>query len=118
MGGRQPYMQKDFSGDEFRGRRKSLLEMTEGEGIVVLAGAAATGAFDMFRQTNDFYYLCGVEVPQSYLLLDGRDQASTLYLPPRDEKMERSEGAVLTADDLELVVKILRIGLLCYTECM
>jgi len=115
MSDRQPYVQKDFSGDEFRARRESLLEMTGGEGVVVLAGAAATGAFDMFRQTNDFYYLCGVEVPQSYLLLDGRDQASTLYLPPRDEKLERSEGAVLTSDDQELARQVTGVDrVACY----
>ena len=92
MGERQPYLQGDFSGEEFRGRRERLLEMIGGEAVAVLAGAAATGAFDMFRQTNDFYYLTGVEVPQAYLLLDGRDRSSTLFLPPRDEKLERSEG--------------------------
>ncbi|MEE2989814.1 MAG: aminopeptidase P N-terminal domain-containing protein [Planctomycetota bacterium] len=115
MSDRQPYVQKDFSGDEFRARRESLLEMTGGEGVVVLAGAAATGAFDMFRQTNDFYYLCGVEVPQSYLLLDGRDQTSTLYLPPRDEKLERSEGAVLTPEDQELARQVTGVDrVACY----
>jgi len=112
---RLPYVQKDFSGEEFRARRESLLEMTGREGVVVLAGAAATGAFDMFRQTNDFYYLCGVEVPQSYLLLDGRDQSSTLYLPPLDEKLERSEGAVLTSEDLGLARQVTGVDrVACY----
>ena len=112
---RLPYVQKDFSGDEFRARRESLLEMTGREGVVVLAGAAATGAFDMFRQTNDFYYLCGVEVPQSYLLLDGRDQSSTLYLPPLDEKLERSEGAVLTSEDQGLARQVTGVDrVACY----
>ncbi|MFP6751730.1 MAG: aminopeptidase P N-terminal domain-containing protein, partial [Pirellulaceae bacterium] len=101
MGERRPYVQSDFSAEEFRRRREKLLELMGGEEVALLAGAAVTGAFDMFRQTNDFYYLCGVEVPQAYLVLDGRDRCSRLYLPPRDEKLERSEGSVLSADDGE-----------------
>ena len=99
MGERQPYVQSDFSAGEFRSRRQKLLELMGDGEVALLAGAAVTGAFDMFRQTNDFYYLCGVEVPQAYLVVDGRDRRSRLYLPPRDEKLERSEGAVLSADD-------------------
>jgi Xaa-Pro aminopeptidase len=106
MDKRRPYVQGDFSAHEFRARREQLFEMMGGDAVAVLAGAAATGAFDMFRQTNDFYYLCGVEVPQSYLVLDGRDRIARLCLPPRDEKMERSEGAVLTADDQELAKQV------------
>ncbi len=101
MGERRPYVQSDFSAEEFRRRREKLLELMGGGEVALLAGAAVTGAFDMFRQTNDFYYLCGVEVPQAYLVLDGRDRRSRLYLPPRDEKLERSEGSVLSADDGE-----------------
>ncbi len=28
--------------------------------------------FQLPRQMNEFYYLCGVETPHSYLYLDGR----------------------------------------------
>ena len=37
-----------------------------------LQGAPAPATSEFFRQTNDFFYLCGVEVPHAYLLLDGR----------------------------------------------
>ena len=62
-------------------------------------GAAATGAFDVFRQYNDLYYLCGVEVPNAYLTLDTVTGRSTLYLPRRDPKHEKSEGSQLSAED-------------------
>jgi len=54
------------------------------------------------RQYNELYYLCGVETPHSYLMLDGRSQRAILYLPPRNERLERSEGRVLSAADAEL----------------
>ena len=71
------------------------------DAVAVVQGSPATGAFDLFRQHNDFYYLCGVEVPHAYLLIDGRSRRSTLYLPPRDEKHERSEGPVMSSEDAE-----------------
>ena len=30
------------------------------------------GSSDPFRQSNEFYYLCGIVKPHAYLLLDGR----------------------------------------------
>ena len=29
------------------------------------------------RQSNEFYYLCGVETPHSYLVLDGKSRTVT-----------------------------------------
>ena len=49
-----------------------------------------------FRQSNQFFYLTGVEVPRAILVIDGRAKSSTLFLNPRDERAERSEGPVLT----------------------
>jgi Xaa-Pro aminopeptidase len=48
----------------------------------------------MPRQTNEFYYLCGIETPHAYLVLDGRNRKVTLYLPPRNERLESAEGKV------------------------
>ena len=46
----------------------------------MLQGSPATGAFDLFRQHNDFFYLSGVETPHAYLTIDGRSGRSVLYL--------------------------------------
>ena len=51
-----------------------------GNAVAVLQGSPATGAFDLFRQHNDFFYLTGVETPHAYLTIDGRTGRSTLYL--------------------------------------
>lgn len=38
--------------------------------------------------------------------LDGRTRQVTLYLPRRDEALERAEGKVLAADDVDLVTRL------------
>jgi Xaa-Pro aminopeptidase len=72
----------------------------------VVQGASATGAFDLFRQTNEFHYLCGVEVPHGYLRLDGINRLTTLYLPQKDYKQEKSEGPQLNSSDPETAVRV------------
>ncbi|MEO2022374.1 MAG: aminopeptidase P N-terminal domain-containing protein, partial [Pirellulaceae bacterium] len=54
----------------------------------------------IFRQNNEFYYLCGMVVPQAYLVIEAQTGATTIYLPARDEKMERSEGVSLNSDSV------------------
>ena len=80
---------------EFAERRAKLMEKI-GDGIAIIQGTAETGNALKFRQNNQFYYLTGVEVPRAILLVDGKTKRSTLFLPPRDERKERSEGPVLT----------------------
>lgn len=80
--------------EEFAGRRARVMEQI-GEGVAILQGAAEYPAYVKFRQNNQFFYLTGVEVPRAILVIDGRAKSSTLFLQPRDERMERSEGPVL-----------------------
>ena len=60
----------------------------------------------MFRQTNTFYYLCGLESEHAYLLLNGKTKTSTIYLPNRDKARESSQGKILSAEDADLVKKL------------
>lgn len=98
----QPHYQTDFPPLEFERRREQLCQQI-GSAKAVIAGGRATGAFDLFRQTNEFYYLCGVEVPHAYLMIDGKMRWTTLYLPRRDAKLERSEGPQLNSSDADRV---------------
>jgi Xaa-Pro aminopeptidase len=91
--------QTNFSREELAARRSAVLDRIGGDDIAVLQGAPAPATSESFRQANDFYYLCGVEVPHAYLLLDGRTRTTTLYLPHRDTALERSEGRRLCAED-------------------
>jgi len=74
--------------------------------VALLQGAPDTGAFETIRQTNDFYYLCGVEASHAYLLIEGGSGRTTLFLPPHDPRHERSEGRMLHADALNEVRQI------------
>jgi len=97
----QPPYQGDFPPEEFQARWQRVFEAIGADAVAFVQGAPAVRGFVVPRQYNDFYYLCGVETPHAYLLLDGRTRKATLYLPPRNERLERSEGRVLSAADGE-----------------
>ena len=90
----QPLFTDSLPKEEFAERRARLMEKI-GDGVAIIQGAAETGNSLKFRQNNQFYYLTGVEVPRAILLVDGKARRSTLFLPPRDERRERSEGPIL-----------------------
>jgi Xaa-Pro aminopeptidase len=101
-----PLFTSDFPPGEFAARRAKVYEAIAKDGIALVPGAPAPEGYLRFRQSNDFYYLCGVEVPHAYLLLDGASRRATLFLPHRNERRERSEGKLLSAEDAELVLKL------------
>lgn len=80
---------------EFAARRARVIEQI-GDAAAVIQGTAELPAYLKFRQNNQFFYLSGVEVPRAILVIDGRTKTSTLFLNPRDERAERSEGPVLS----------------------
>jgi len=98
--------QTDFPPEEFAARRATVFEAIGEDAIVLLQGAPNVQGFRLFRQTNELYYLTGIETPHAYLLMDGRSQRTRLYLPHRNERRERGEGKTLSAEDSELVVEL------------
>jgi len=101
--------QTDFPPEEFRARWQKVFEAIGPESVAVVQGASLTTGFIVPRQVNSFYYLSGIETPGAYLLLDGRTKQVTLYLPPRNERLERNEGRVLSAEDGEDVKKMVGV---------
>jgi Xaa-Pro aminopeptidase len=91
----QPLFTDSLPKEEFAARRARVIEKI-GDGVAIIQGTAETGTSLKFRQNNQFYYLTGVEVPRAILVIDGRAKSSTLFLPPRNERKERTEGPVLT----------------------
>jgi Xaa-Pro aminopeptidase len=89
-----PLFSTSLPKEEFAARRATLLQKI-GDGVVVMQGATETSAYEKFRQSNQFYYLTGVETPRAILVVDGRAKSTTLYLNPTSEQMERSEGPLL-----------------------
>jgi len=90
--------QTDFPPEEFAARWDKVYDKI-GENVAIIQSAAESLDYRVFRQSNDFYYLCGLETPNSYLVLDGRSRRATLYLPHRDQGRERNEGKRLSAED-------------------
>jgi Xaa-Pro aminopeptidase len=80
--------------EEFAERRAKLMERI-GDGVAVVLGATEDAAYVKFRQNNQFFYLAGVESPRAMVMIDGRAKTTTLYLEPRNERAERSEGPLL-----------------------
>jgi Xaa-Pro aminopeptidase len=97
---------KDFPPEEFAARRSALYDVIGSSAIAVLQGAPGPAGYTRFRQSNEFYYLSGIEIPYSYLLLDGSQRRATLYLPHRNEGRERSEGKTLTPEEATLVKQL------------
>lgn len=101
-----PLFTKDFPPEEFAQRRDKVFDAIGENAVAVIQGAESLAGFVRFRQTNTFYYLSGIESPHAYLLLDGSSRRTSLYLPHRQERRERSEGKVLSVEDAELVAEL------------
>jgi Xaa-Pro aminopeptidase len=110
--------QTDFSIEEFKARRAKVFDAIGGNSMAIVQGAPSVNGFRVFRQSNEFYYLCGLETPHSYLLLDGRTRKVTLYLPHRDEARERNEGKLLSVEDAELVKKLTGVDAVLAVDLM
>ena len=113
-----PWHQTDFPAEEFQARWAKVFDKIGDQGVAVLQGMPPTNGFIVPRQTNEFYYLCGVETPGSYLVLDGRQRKAFLYLPARNVRLESAEGKVLSADDVDLARKLTGTDAVLSTESM
>jgi Xaa-Pro aminopeptidase len=100
-----PLFTSDFPPEEFKARREKVYAAIGG-GLALIQGAPNPAGYSRFRQSNEMYYLSGIETAHAYLLLDGGRKTATLYLPHRNEPRERSEGKLLAAEDADLVKKL------------
>lgn len=98
------YYQSWFDAAEFKMRHEQVYKSIGSEAVAVLQGGGPVGGFETFRQTNDFFYLCGVEVPQAYLVLDARSRGAILYLPHGDARMASIEGKEPCAEDRDELI--------------
>ena len=90
----QPLFTDAFPKEEFAARRQAVMAEI-GDGVAVLSGATELPSYAPFRQNNQVFYLTGIEVPRAIVMIDGRSRTTTAFLPPRNERLERSEGPVL-----------------------
>lgn len=113
-----PHYQTHFPPEEFKARWTTIFDKIGDRAVAIVQGAPLARGFALPRQSNEFYYLSGIETPGAYLLLDGRRRKVTLILPPRNERLERSEGKVLSADDAELVRQLTGADAVASTRSM
>jgi Xaa-Pro aminopeptidase len=90
--------------EEFKRRRKELCEKI-GSAHALIIGGPAPNDHAPFRQYNDFFYFCGVETPQAYLLIDGSTGFSKLYLPSANQQSRERNDQVISANDTSEVAK-------------
>ncbi len=87
-----------FTPAEFSARRAKIMEGI-GDGIAVIQGSAEIPGSLNFRQGNQFFYLTGVEVPRSVLIIDGKARSSTLFLPAFNAAEVHNGGPVIIPDE-------------------
>jgi Xaa-Pro aminopeptidase len=113
-----PHYQSHFPPEEFKARWATIFDKIGDRAVAIVQGVSLARGFAFPRQSNEFYYLSGIETPGAYILLDGRTRKATLILPPRNERLERSEGKVLSADDAELVKQLTGADAVVSTKAM
>jgi Xaa-Pro aminopeptidase len=98
--------QTDFPPEEFQARWEKIYAQAGDRGLVIVQGAPQVDGFIFPRQSNDFYYLCGIETPHSYFVLDLSKRQAILFLPPANERLERAEGKIISAGVPDFVKQI------------
>jgi hypothetical protein len=82
-----------FRAAEFTERRRAIQKRVEPGAIVLVQGDALPGGFQRFRQSNEFHYLCGLEVAHAYLLIEADTGLSTIFVPHRTVPSRRARAA-------------------------
>lgn len=90
----QPVFTNSFPPEEFAARRSKLMQQI-GDGVAILQGTTERPGEQPLRQSNHFYYLCGVAEPRAILVIDGKTKRSTLYLFAGAERRERMFGSAM-----------------------
>ena len=100
------HYQTDFTNGNFNERRARIMEGIGENAIALVQGSGGRAGFSVFRQSNTFYYLTGLETDHAYLLLNGKSKKTTVYLPHRDEGREKGQGKILSAEDQDLIKEL------------
>jgi Xaa-Pro aminopeptidase len=108
----------DFPPEDFAARRAGVYDAIGADAFALVQGAPSPPGYTRFRQSNEFDYLCGIEVPHAYLLLDGATKKATLFLPHRNEGREKGEGRMLSAEDADEVQRLSGVDAVAGTDLL
>lgn len=82
-----------FTKEELNTRRENLmteLAQLNKKGLVLIPAKDGFSFGETFRQTDDFYYFTGLELPNAILVLNLNNQKVTIYTPEQDIRFENS----------------------------
>ena len=82
-----------FTKEELNTRRENLmteLAQSNKKGLVLIPAKDGFSIGETFRQTDDFYYFTGLELPNAILVLNLNNQKVTIYTPEQDIRFENS----------------------------
>lgn len=96
----------NFSVQEFATRRAHIYEAIGPAAIALMQGLPTVHSSAIFRQSNEFFYVSGVVVPQAMLLMDGASKRSILYVPKQNASRAATEGELLSSDDPAATARI------------
>ncbi len=80
----------DFRPQEYEYRRGHTMDglRDSGGGLLLTPSSDGVTHGGTFRQLDDFWYLTGLEIPSSMLVLDADRRRSLLFMPSRDPRFE------------------------------
>lgn len=81
------WAEPDHPAEVYQARRDRLLAEI-GDRVLLIPSHHGVSDGMSFRQLDDFWYLTGLELPASMLVLDGRTAVSHLFVPERDARFE------------------------------
>ena len=93
-----------FPVGEYVARRRAARAALGADDVLLIPSIEGTSGGETFRQTDDFEYFAGLEIPRSLLLVNRRTNQSWLFVPARDPNFENASrpndfpGRVLAAD--------------------
>ena len=84
------WVRPGFRPQEYEFRRNRIVDglRATGGGLLLVPSSDGITRGETFRQLEDFWYLTGLEVPQSMLVLDASRGISILFMPQRDPRFE------------------------------
>lgn len=83
-----------FDKKEFKKRCKKVAEAIGSKASALLQGAPRPpSAHPVFAQSKVFYYMCGIMIERSYLLINGKNGKITLFVPA--EGISNVKGGIL-----------------------
>ncbi len=98
----QPVFTDIFPPSEFAARRAKVMAQI-GDGVAVLQGTTERPGEQPLRQSNQFFYLCGVNEPRAILVIDGKAKRSMLFLFGGAERRARMFGSAMTPGEAAVV---------------